>query len=124
MSDTDDFAKFMHKNESSNGQFPDEEQIAVKSTKIFDIKRHPDGLLFDLRIFSGDKVKVIKNLFIPNKFYSLQIERAKEEVVRINNLRKKVLVYGVIYPAAVLSIMLIIHGLVRIWPIIHNLFKI
>lgn len=96
-----------------------EENMSPDKTTVFNIRKNQKGLYFDLRIYGKDKDKTIKNLLIPKQFYTNGIEETVEE-----DKRKKVLMfqYVLIYCAAVLSIIIIINGIMRVIPLIKRYF--
>lgn len=98
----------------------DKNGLSAEKTAVFNIRKNQKGLYFDIRLY-GNENKTIKNLLIPKQFY------AKEDhEIKIRLARDKFLLFKhvLVYCAAVLSILVIIDGLMRVVPYIRNFFSI
>jgi hypothetical protein len=120
MSRTRDGVKYMNE-EASNKYLLNKDNISSEKTNIFNIRNNQKGLYFDLRIHGQDKDKIIKNLLIPKQVlidetYSFNKEKKEKQIL--------IFKYVLIYLAAVMSLIVIIDGIMKILPILKNLLGI
>ena len=92
-----------------------------QESSIENVRKTGDGFLLDVITEEGD---VIKDLFLPyDKIYSRRSEVAQERIADIQDRQRKIMTFVIIYPAAIVSLMIIIHGFMQILPILQNLIQ-
>lgn len=118
-----DLVKFMKtENDLNRERSFKPNEINLKNTAIYNIRKNDNGLYFDLKI-NGVDAKNITDLFIPAKFYQQTISETQSRGMLVIN-KAKLAEYFLIYPAAIGSLVLIISTFFRYLPTIRNLFNL
>lgn len=96
--------------------------IQNSKTHVENVRKSEEGFTFDVLITKNNTI--IKDVFLPaDKIYSRKTQEAKEHSKRLKARQRKTIEFIIIYPAAIVSIMTIIHGFMTILPKLQNIFR-
>lgn len=95
--------------------------VNLRDTSIYNIRNNNEGLFFNLKI-NGTINKNINNLFIPSRFYDQIAPNQRKNLIIIS--KSKLVEYFLVYPGAILSLVVIISTFFRYLPTIRSFFNI
>jgi hypothetical protein len=89
---------------------------------IENIRKTEEGFVFD--VVTTINGEIIKDLLLPaDKVYPPKREEAQQHLIESQQKQKKMIKFAIIYPAAIVSLIVIIHGFITILPMLQGLFK-
>jgi hypothetical protein len=120
-----DLVNFMDNknNAKRDTEFETKSDNSKSGAFIYNVRDNGDGVYFDVKI-GGDNRSVVTNLFIPAKYFCQEIEvyARKKNLIIIS--KSKLVEYILVYPGAVISLILIVLTFLKYLPIIREFFNV
>ncbi|MFC1659453.1 hypothetical protein ACFL0U_02710 [Pseudomonadota bacterium] len=97
--------------------------IEKLTTKIDNVRKVTGGYLFDMKV--EEKDLSLKDIFLPlSSIYTSENLKIRAELRKGREKRKKVIAYFLIYPAAIISLVVILSSLSRLMEYIKMIFDV
>jgi len=91
----------------------------MSSERVENIRKTESKIIFDVITKDSD---IIKDLSIPTEhIYSQKNQLVQERMMETEEKHKKMIEFFIIYPAAILSSVIIIHALVTMLPVVQQI---